>query len=61
MVESEGVTRFVLVAEELEPGRTVRVWMSFKGVSESQRIKKLDSLGAALTSESGPGSVRREE
>jgi len=61
MVESEGVTRFVLVAEELEPGRTVRVWMSFKGVSESQRIKTLDSLGAALTSEFGPGSVRREE
>jgi hypothetical protein len=61
LAESEEVTRSVLVAEELEPGRTVRVWMSFKGIAESQRIKTLDSLGAVLTSEFGPDNVRREE
>jgi hypothetical protein len=37
MVESDGATRSVVVTEELETGRTVRVWMSFKGTSESLR------------------------
>ena len=59
--ESERVTESVLIAEELEPGHSIRVWISFKGTAESQRTKTLDSLGAALASEFGAGSVRLEE
>lgn len=60
-VRPGGVTESVLIAEELEPGRSVRVWISFRGTAESQRIKTLDNLGAALASEFGAGRVRLEE
>jgi len=57
----EGGTESVLLAEEVEPGHSVRVSIFFNGRTESQRSKTLDSLGSTLASEFGPGSVKLEE
>lgn len=59
--ESEGVTESFLAAEEMAPGESIRVWITFRSFSESQRTETLGSLGAALSSEFGVGSVRLEE
>lgn len=59
--ESEPVSRSFLAAEEIKPGDGIRVWVSFKGYTESQRTKTLDSLGADLASEFGSSSVRLEK
>lgn len=59
--ESERVTESFLAAEEIEPSDGIRVWISFKGITESQRTETLDSLGAALSSEFGSGRVRLEK
>ena len=61
LAESEPVTRSFIAAEKIEKVDNIRVWMSFTGFTESQRAEKLDTLGAALSSEFGPDGVSREE
>jgi len=55
---SKGGTESALIAEEIESGRGVRVWISFYGAAESKRAKTLESLGAVLASEFGAENVR---
>ena len=53
-----GATESVLIAEELEQGHGVRIWISFRGTAESKRAQTLESLGSALAAEFGPENVR---
>lgn len=54
----KGGTESALIAEEIESGRSVKVWISFYGAAESKRAKTLESLGAVLASEFGSENVR---
>ena len=61
MREADGVMESVLLAEAVELEPSVRVWISFKATARTQQAKILESLGAALESEFGPGNVRPEK